>query len=857
MHHKNIKQAAMRLAQAEFGAREFGWQFTPLNGKRPFLQNWQNQPVQTPEQLQNWCRRGNVGLRTGRISGVIVIDLDMAKPAYDAVGVAGLNLPDTVTVDTGGGGKHLYYAMPDIELGNRTADMPAGVDVRGNGGQVVFPGSVHPDTKQVYEFAAGKSPADIKLAELPQNIIDILTAVNMPAQSTKAPAGNYQPGAVELIPFVRTALYAEVARVRAAGEGTRNQTLNSAAYSLGRYVPGGYITAEQITEELSFAAKHAGLPADEVADTIASGLRGGAKRPRYIDPPTSGAARSAAASEVRSNSAVACQPQKPATLPAAFPPPAQEAEQRDIALPIEEGQKPEATLPLEGEGYWDYKSDDASFACPDGWRIKHANGALGRLVLSTSRIRPSAIAYMREFERLDDGSYRLQNYADNFFRWQDNRYRRVEDGAIGQRILRWQDAACCDAYWDDEAEKLKYGKPFPSGDTATKNVINTLKYECYLDGARDVPFYISGGVDKPAPRELVSCANGNLHLTTGDLLAPDSDLFNYNALDFDWDPAAAEPVNWLKFLDGIWGDDAESIELLQEWFGYCLVADTSQQKMLFIQGPPRSGKGTIARILQELIGSDNYIAPTTQTLASQYGLAEFIGKSVACVSDARFSGADAAVIVERLLTISGEDTLTIERKYQSGVTLKMPLRFMFLSNELPRLKDAAGALANRFLILTQTKSFLGKEDPGLTARLRAELKGILVWAVAGWQRLHERGKFKMPASSVEAFEELRNLGSPVGHFLRDCCQIDLDAAPGGGVDCDTLYQAYLAWCEKAGHKHKPTSATFGKDLRAAQPGLKTSQRSRAQNKVRYYKIIMLNSFGESLMASDNLLDEPK
>ncbi|MGD5575264.1 hypothetical protein QUU09_22715, partial [Xanthomonas citri pv. citri] len=126
-----------------------------------------------------------------------------------------------------------------------------------------------------------------------------------------------------------------------------------------------------------------------------------------------------------------------------------------------------------------------------------------------------------------------------------------------------------------------------------------------------------------------------------------------------FDDRAPEPREWLDFLDMIWPDDPHSVETLQDVFGYLLSADTSQQKIPLIIGPKRSGKGTIARVLTALLGQDSVTAPTLASLATNFGLAPLIGKSVAIVGDARLSGkVDQSAIAERLLSISGEDSLT-------------------------------------------------------------------------------------------------------------------------------------------------------------------------------------------------------
>ena len=82
------------IANVRYG-HGLGWSFTPLNGKRPMLRRWQSRPRETLQQALAWAEQGNVGLRTGRVSGVVVIDVD-AGGEVDA-----LDLPETVAVHTG------------------------------------------------------------------------------------------------------------------------------------------------------------------------------------------------------------------------------------------------------------------------------------------------------------------------------------------------------------------------------------------------------------------------------------------------------------------------------------------------------------------------------------------------------------------------------------------------------------------------------------------------------------------------------------------------------------------------------------------------------------------------------------
>ncbi len=105
------------------------------------------------------------------------------------------------------------------------------------------------------------------------------------------------------------------------------------------------------------------------------------------------------------------------------------------------------------------------------------------------------------------------------------------------------------------------------------------------------------------------------------------------------------------------------------------------------------------------------------------------------------------IAVERLLSISGEDTLTIDRKYRDPWTGRLPTRFMILTNELPRFTDSSGALASRFVISILTTSFYGRENPKLTDELLAEAPAIFNWALEGLDRLRDRGHFVTPTSA--------------------------------------------------------------------------------------------------------------
>jgi len=382
------------------------------------------------------------------------------------------------------------------------------------------------------------------------------------------------------------------------------------------------------------------------------------------------------------------------------------------------------------------------------------------------------------------------------------------------------------------------GEPFKPTRTRVENIIDAMKGLCELRGEVADPSWLTMRDDDPDPAQLLAARNGLLHLPTGTLHDHTPRLFNRRAVGYDFDPTDTMPEAWLHFVGQLWGDDLDAIRTLQQWFGYVLTADTRQQKILLLVGPKRSGKGTLARVLSELVGRANVCAPTLSGLSTNFGLSPLIGRTLGIISDARLSGrADQAVIAERLLSISGEDNTTIDRKHREPWTGKLNTRFMILTNELPRLADSSGALASRFVVLTLNKSFYGQEDPRLTEKLLAELPAILNWAVDGWRELQRVGHFETPESSREAVADLEDLGSPVAAFVRDRCEV----TPGRGIDTKELYRAWVAWCESEGREHPGTAQTFSRDLRAAHPGIKTTSRRAGDSRWRQYEGIDLTA----------------
>ena len=173
MTRNKTRTDSLHLAAAiEYLGR--GWSVVPAGEctKRPIVR-WQQFQHQLPtkEQLSEWFARwprANLAVVTGEISGIVVVDIDPKHGGTDALATLEARhgkLPDTVESITGGGGRHIYFAHPGRDVRNR-AGLAPGIDLRGDGGCIIVPPSVHPSGNS-YEWKPGHAPGQIDLAVFP------------------------------------------------------------------------------------------------------------------------------------------------------------------------------------------------------------------------------------------------------------------------------------------------------------------------------------------------------------------------------------------------------------------------------------------------------------------------------------------------------------------------------------------------------------------------------------------------------------------------------------------------------------------------------------------------------------------
>lgn len=181
------------LAEAAHDYVERGLAIIPLGvgKKEPVTKSGLNDWTDNPGQIDVWWGQGehagkrgnpryNIGMACGQVSGgIIAIDLDCHSDEANGLDylrdweVEHGKLPETWTQITGSGGKQLFYrAGQDIR---NSANGEIGVDVRGNGGYVVLPPSLHP-CGDCYEWSI--RPDDMDVADADDKVYDFIRAVS-------------------------------------------------------------------------------------------------------------------------------------------------------------------------------------------------------------------------------------------------------------------------------------------------------------------------------------------------------------------------------------------------------------------------------------------------------------------------------------------------------------------------------------------------------------------------------------------------------------------------------------------------------------------------------------------------------
>jgi putative DNA primase/helicase len=387
--------------------------------------------------------------------------------------------------------------------------------------------------------------------------------------------------------------------------------------------------------------------------------------------------------------------------------------------------------------------------------------------------------------------------------WDGRRWRRDETGEVERRAKQVVRGMM------HEAKKIE--------DKDTRNALAgwALKSEAagrikaMVDLARSEPgVAISYTALDQQPRKL-AVQNGTLDLWTGQLGPFSRDDLLTKLVDVPFDPEAPCET-WERTLSVIFGGDAELIGYVQRAIGYSLTGDTSEQCLHLCHGTGSNGKSTLLDVLAELSGEYGQQADFQTFLDRRHDSGP--RNDVARLAGARLVRSSEVGDHKRLnegliKSLTGGDVITARFLYSEDFEFKPQFKLWLAANHKPVIRGTDYAIWRRIRLIPFEVTITAEQaDRELPKKLRAELPGILAWAVAGclmWQR----DGLRPPERVLAATADYKSESDVIAAFLEDCCELDPSYTESGGK----LYTAYKRWADDNG-EFVLTNTKFGRDL---------------------------------------------
>jgi len=308
---------------------------------------------------------------------------------------------------------------------------------------------------------------------------------------------------------------------------------------------------------------------------------------------------------------------------------------------------------------------------------------------------------------------------------------------------------------------------------------------------------------------LLNVKNGTLDLHTGELRPHRREDFITKLAPVVYD-ASQDCPTFLAFMNRIFADNQQLIGFVQRFVGYTLSGITVERVFLILFGAGRNGKSTLMGVIRDMLG--HY---ATQTAADTLMVKrnEGIPNDIARFKGARFVSATesdegrhlAEGLIKRMT--GGEDVLTARFMRAEFFDFRPEFKLWLATNHRPVIRGTDPAIWDRIMLIPFEVRIPDEEvDRDLPVKLRAELPGILTWAVRGcleWQR----NGLQPPQEVRAAVESYREDMDRLGDFITECCTV--------GTRCQSrasaLYDLYKTWCALNGEEAM-NQTRFGRQL---------------------------------------------
>lgn len=342
-----------------------------------------------------------------------------------------------------------------------------------------------------------------------------------------------------------------------------------------------------------------------------------------------------------------------------------------------------------------------------------------------------------------------------------------------------------------------------------KNSQQAPRLKATLELAQSISELVRAGKQLDAHDMLLGVGNGVVNLRTGKLQTaiPEDLITRHSPVMFD---AAATCPLFLAFLDQVTGKNKSLISYLQRVIGYSLTGNTAEQCLFFLYGGGANGKSTFLTVVTELLGSALARQTPSETLMARKSsgatndIARLMGVRVVLANEVE----DGSLLAESLVKqMTGGEALTARFLYGEFMEFIPKFKLFIAGNHKPTIRGRDQGIWRRIqLVPFEVTIPPGQRDKHLQSKLRAELPGILNWAIKGcraWQKLG-LAQPKLVTDAVNSYREEMDL---LGQWVAGNCVV------GAQYEWPSrqAYANYKLWAEEGGYRPMSESI-FSREL---------------------------------------------
>ena len=365
-------------------------------------------------------------------------------------------------------------------------------------------------------------------------------------------------------------------------------------------------------------------------------------------------------------------------------------------------------------------------------------------------------------EKLTPLYYEGKEFGDSFYRYSKAGYWREYPETALRQLVRKEMGDIAKAATIDDVCKL-------------------LAYQTYLhpDSVQGDPM-------------LLNVLNGMLDVRTHELVPHHPKFYSKVQLQVRYSKDA-DYLPWEKALCEIHSDEIEKVNVLQQFFGYCLYPRILFPAALFQIGSGGNGKGVVEHILCKMLGKENISHISMARMEKDFGPVEIRDKLLNSCGETETGMLD----VTNFKKIAAGDEIQAEVKYKRDVKFVPIAKHMISMNAFPGVKEKTRSFYRRIIVLEYLQSFVGDgDDVDLKEKLEECLDGVFRWALEGLEYVLEAKKIDIPECCQQAKQRFREKANPLLLFVEEACLLS-DLAKSLPKQ---LYAHYRKWCDESGQK---------------------------------------------------------